>query len=135
MTNRERGDQSEAAFILTLVRHGYKVLTPWGQNHRYDVVLDTIDGFKKVQCKTGRLERNGDVIVFNSCSNPYGKKRTNYRGQIDYFGVYCPELNKAYLVPVSVVGVSAGILRLNPTRNGQSKKIRLAKDFEVCTTP
>jgi len=136
MTNKERGDRSEAAFTLTLVKYGYTVLTPIGQNHRYDVVIEWNDGsFKKVQCKTGRLEREGTVLVFNACSNPWGLKRTNYRGQADYFGVYCPEIDRSFLIPVGDAGVSSMQLRLGETKNNQQKGVRFAKDYELNPKP
>lgn len=47
------------------------------------------------------------------------------------FGVYCPETDGVYLIPVSDVGLNKGSLRVEPSRNNQSKKIRWAADFEV----
>ncbi len=54
----------------------------------------------------------------------------DYRGQAD-FGVYCPETDAVYLVPVSEVPLTEGALRVIPTRNNQMRKIRWAKDFEL----
>jgi hypothetical protein len=59
-----------------------------------------------------------------------GGKR-NYRGQVDYFAVYVPQIQKYYLVPVDVVGTKEGVLRLEPTKNKQEKHIRWAKEYEL----
>ena len=47
--------------LAAFVKHGYRVLTPFGVNHRYDFALDMGDRFLRVQCKTGRV-RNGAVM-------------------------------------------------------------------------
>ncbi|MEA2446762.1 MAG: hypothetical protein QOK47_399, partial [Actinomycetota bacterium] len=47
------------------------------------------------------------------------------------FGVYCPTTDGVYLVPVGEVGLNLGTLRVVPTRNNQTRKIRWAKDYEV----
>jgi hypothetical protein len=55
----------------------------------------------------------------------------NYRGQVDYFAVYCEELNKIYLIPVEVVGITQAKLRLTATKNKQEKNVRWANDYEL----
>ena len=50
------GQRSEAAVLAAFVKHGYRVLTPYGVNHRYDFALDLGDRFLRVQCEPGRLE-------------------------------------------------------------------------------
>jgi hypothetical protein len=57
--------------------------------------------------------------------------RHDYGGEADAFGIYCPENDGVYLVPVNEVGKVAAALRVEATRNNQSKKIRWARDYEV----
>ena len=52
-------------------------------------------------------------------------------GEVEYFGVFCPENAKVYLVPISDVPMIQASLRLEPPRNGQQKHIRWAKDYEI----
>lgn len=113
------------------------VLIPFGENQRYDLLIDDAGDFVRVQCKTGRL-RNG-VVRFNACSFTYhhpnnqGTRpyRHHYRGAADLFGIYCRDTGKVYLVPVEEVGTREGCLRVGPAKNRQSKKVRWAKDFEL----
>ena len=113
------------------------VLIPFGENQRYDLLIDDNGDFVRVQCKTGRL-RNG-VVLFNTCSITYhhpGNRGTrqymhHYRGAADVFGVYCRETGRVYVVPVEEVGVRNGFLRIAPPKNSQSKKVRWAKDFAL----
>jgi len=51
------GTRTEAVVLAELVKRGYRVLLPFGHNHRYDLVLDVEGRFVRVQCKTGRLSR------------------------------------------------------------------------------
>src|SRR5262249_41637511 len=57
--------------------------------------------------------------------------RRSYRGQADYFGVYCPQTDKVYLVPVDEVGVNGVLLRVDPPKNNQHSRIRWAKDYGI----
>jgi hypothetical protein len=134
---KDVGDVSTAMVTARLVQAGKSLLVPFGENQRYDLVIDEQGDFVRVQCKTGRVYRG--VIWFPTCSSTYhhpnnqGKKtyKHAYAGQADVFGVYCPETDRVYIVPVSEVGSASATLRVNPPRNGQSKGIRWAHDFEL----
>jgi hypothetical protein len=104
------GDRSTLAMMLALSDAGYAVLVPFGENTRYDLVIDDGTSLKRVQCKTGRL-RHGAVRFAARSSyahhpNPKMVVR-DYLGQIDYFGVYCPDTGGAYLIPVGDAPVRA----------------------------
>jgi hypothetical protein len=125
--------------MLALHEAGYDLLVPFGENTRYDLVID--DGFRlaRVQCKTGRL-RNG-AVAFNTCSsyahhrNPRVVKRV-YQGEIDYFAVFCPETRRSYLIPIAEVPLKREAkLRVHPARNNQRLGVRLASQFEVGRAP
>jgi hypothetical protein len=53
------GDLSEAMVIAVLVRHGYLISIPFGENHRYDLIADDGERLLRIQVKTGRLRRGG----------------------------------------------------------------------------
>ena len=128
-------DISESAIITRFLQLGYVVLTPYGGNQRYDLVIEDAEGqFWRVQCKTGWVDESGTLIRFNTANaNVTGKNRQSrhYRGQCDYFAVYCEELNKVYLIPVDQVGTASANLRLVPAKNNQAKNVRRAQDYEL----
>jgi hypothetical protein len=68
------------------------------------LVIDDGTSLSKVQCKTGRF-RSG-AVRWSVCSN-YGHHRNpkatqrDYHGEVDFFGVYCPETERVYLVPLA----------------------------------
>jgi len=137
------GERSQVIIIFKLLEAGYNVLTPYGDNTRYDPVIEDADGnFYRVQCKTGWLENEGAYIAFKTSSSYYHTRagrtshgRRDYRGQIEYFAVYCSDTGKVYLVPVDHVGTSHANLRLLPTANKQEKTVRWAKDYLVARLP
>ena len=124
----EIGARSESMVLATLLRAGYQVLLPYGVA-RYDLVIDDAGAFKRVQVKTGRI-RNG-TVVYNVASTPPGcggQRRYYTADEVDLFGVYCPQTDEVYLVPI---GDAKGVLRLDPPRNGQRTNIRMAADYKV----
>ena len=129
------GDISESAIITRFLQLGYVVLTPYGGNQRYDLVIEDADErLWRIQCKTARIENNRTVVAFDMANhNITGKnrQRRHYRGQCDYFAVFCEELDKIYLIPVDQVGINSAKLRLAPAKNNQMKNVRWAKDYEL----
>lgn len=128
---KEVSDTAVAGVLASLLKKGYAILIPFGDSQRYDLVIEKNNEFFRVQCKNGRV-RNG-CIRFNSSSTEWykGHRRKNYKGQVDYFGVYCPELDKTYLVPIDTIGETQGILRLTPTKNNQKKLVRWSENYEI----
>lgn len=108
------------------------MLVPFGVNQRYDLIIDCEGCLLKVQCKTGRL-RDG-VVQFSALSIQSNTRQTRvrgYAGQVDFFMVYCPENERVYAIPAEDVPNSSMYLRIDPPRNGQSKRVRWAKEYEL----
>ena len=129
------GDISESAIITRFLQLGYTVLTPYGGNQRYDLVIEDAEGqFWRVQCKSGWLDENGTAIKFDTANhNVTGNNRQmrHYRGQCDYFAVYCEKLHKVYLIQVDQVGTTGAALRLAPRKYNLDKNILWARDYEL----
>jgi len=125
------GDISEAQVILAMRKLGFDVSLPFGENQRYDLVIDDGQKLSRVQVKTGRVR--GGVIRYN-CSSSHahrGGTARPYFGQIEYLGVYCPETGKVYILPEKELTSTNAHLRLVPPRNNMRKTIRWASDFEL----
>lgn len=123
------GARAEAAVTSALVRAGRSVFLPtFGAHSRIDLVYENGNGLVRVQCKTSKL---GDgVLIFRTCSNT-ANRPVEYRGEIDAFGVYSPELDDVCLVPVDVAPIRRCYLRLQPVRNGQQKGVLWAADYHL----
>jgi hypothetical protein len=134
---KDIGDRTQLAIMLALRHAGFAVLVPFGENTRYDLIIDGKGERARVQCKTGRL-RNG-AIRFATCScyghhaNPQTARRP-YGDEIDYFAVYCPDTEGIYLIPIADLPMKAqAALRVTPARNGQRDRIRDARKYELGT--
>ena len=125
------GARAECEVAHALVLAGWEVYVPLFSAHaRVDLVALRENETLRIQCKTARL--TGDVLSFPTCSNTKNVKRA-YHGEIDAFGVYSPDLDSAYLVPLAGLGHVGCYLRLGPTANNQSKGIRFAADYVLGT--
>ena len=126
------GDITQSHVMAALLKRGNKVLMPFGDNCRYDLVIEEEGRFTRIQCKTGKISCG--AIVFAVASSQYhrGGKRQNYRGQVDAFGVFCPDNEKVYVVPIDDLPlIREAKLRLTPARNSQVKGIRWAANYEI----
>ena len=123
------GNTAEARILAFLVSRGYTVSIPCGGGSRYDLVVDTPLGLKRLQCKKGRLVQG--CISFKVYSQPQSgtAKRIYLETEIDHFAVWCPEVEGIFIVPVKLANKSDMRLRLAPFRNGQKKGINLAEQF------
>jgi hypothetical protein len=124
------GNRTEARVLAALLESYDTILLPYGGNCRYDMAIETPEGLKRIQCKTGRYKSG--VIAFKTASSTRHHRngsRRPYYGEADFFGVYCPELKTTYLVPVDVCGAQNAYLRVDIPKNGQAKGVRLAADY------
>ena len=133
------GERSEAIITARLIEIGYNVLHPYGDNLRYDLVIEDATSHPwRVQCKTGHIVKSGSSISFSATSS-YAHTRAgkaeqahrNYQGQIDYFAIYCPATKGVYLVPIDHITGNQGNLRIKPVTGYQKKTVRWAKDYEL----
>jgi hypothetical protein len=130
-----KGNVAELKIALEATKLDLEVYRPMTEHGRTDLVLGIAGKLHGVQCKWGRLARDGTVIVVqleSSRYTPAGCVRTRYQpGEVDFVGVYCGELDRCYLLPESrFVGMRSVQLRLAPARNGQRACINLAGDYE-----
>lgn len=129
LTPSEIGARAEREVAYALERAGWFVYLPVFAPHaRVDLVAVSDEAILRVQVKTARSVAGS--ILFRTCSNTANVPK-DYRGQVDAFGVYAPDLDRVYLVPIDATPTRVCTLRLGPTRSGQVKGTRLAADFEL----
>ena len=95
-TYKERGEWVEARFIAEALRHGYRVLKPWGDSLLFDVAICFGNRIVRVQVKsTTHRVGTGYRCEFepNRQSQPYTLK------QLDFFAAYVIPQDAWYLVP------------------------------------
>src|SRR5215208_5408165 len=126
-----RGELTEVEVFYALHRAGYSVLiAPFSDNLRYDCVIDDGERLLRVQIKTAHLEK-GCLTFATASTDWYRHRRRSYHGEADVFAVYYPPTSQVYVIPVEACPRTVARLRVEPVRNGQSRRIRWAKDFEL----
>lgn len=133
MNSKHIGETTEAIILAKLIQLGYAVSLPFGNNQRYDMIVDKGNGkLLKAQCKTARETNNGSITLTAASTNGFTYKKTSYRGQIDVFYIYCPTTNQVYEVPINVGGNLSITLRIDEPKPGApTQNIHWAKDFEI----
>jgi hypothetical protein len=133
---KDVGDRTTLAIMLALHESGYQVSTPFGENTRYDLVLDDGARLLRLQCKSGRMRLGAvEFATASSYAHHPNEKRTqrHYRGQIDAFAVYCRETRGVYLIPIEELPLDRAYLRVLQPQNGQRKRVRFAAEYEIGT--
>jgi hypothetical protein len=97
---KERGEWVEARFIADALRHGYKVLKPWGDSQPYDVALAFGNRIVRVQVKsTSCRAGTGYFCQFrpNYLSKPYSLD------QLEFFAACVIPQNTWYIIPAKLL--------------------------------
>lgn len=136
LTSKQKGNLTELKCLTRFVELGYAVSLPYGENSRYDLIVDYNGKLLKIQVKTSKLvqgtEENPECIEFATCSiryNSEGSKRIYYtKEEIDYFATVWE--NVVYLVPVEECSSSKKIRFCLP-KNGQRVGITFAEDCTI----
>lgn len=131
-----KGNVTEMECMLAFMKLGYQISIPFGEDSRYDFVVDINDKLYKIQCKTcSEVTENEQVLavkfktVRQSGSKATNWTRTKYEeNEIDYFATSYQGI--CYLVPVKECSIEK-TLRIVPPRNGQIKGISFLKDYEL----
>jgi hypothetical protein len=132
-TTKTIGNISEAKVLARLVELQYPVLTPFGDNERYDLVIEDSTGvFKRIQIKTARWNEAKGVLVIQTCSsyNHCNRGKKGYKGEVDFIMAYSPHTGKVYKLKVDDVGETEVYLRIRHDVRVNSKT-RFATNYEL----
>lgn len=128
LNNKQKGTVTELKCLLQLIEMGIDVSIPYGDNSRYDFIIDYKNKLYRLQCKTSRSTGNG-IFQFATKSNNWStKKRYSYENDIDFFITYIN--GNCYLVPIDECkNQTAFTIRFLPSKNKQVKNIHMADDY------
>lgn len=116
MNSQRKGDLTEATVIAELKRRAIPVSIPFGDNERYDIVLEAPGGrLLRGQVKTG-WTRDAAVQFkgYSQHTNSEGNTYKPYTDGIDCFLVYSHEFERLFLVWVDEIGANMRIRVTEP---------------------
>jgi hypothetical protein len=131
------GNTTEMECMLECMKLGIQVSIPFGEDSRYDFIMDYNGKLYRIQSKhcSEIVDSLNQVVavkfktVRQSGSNATIHTRTKYtKDEIDYFSTSYN--GKCYLVPVEQCS-NLKLLRIIPPKNCQAKGISFLKDYEL----
>ena len=131
---KQKGDLAELAVAADLVRQGYRVLFPFGEDCDFDVAIIRGDQIERVQVKYV-TPVNGVLAVrclSHSLTNGRVRAVKKYTERsIDWLAAYNAADGRCFYIPAIELGTGRThiSLRLTPTRNSQIKGVRAADDY------
>ncbi len=128
MHTKLKGDIGELAVAGELLRLGWNVSFPYGENLKYDLIVEKQGKMKRVQVKTV-IPKNGALRINCRSSNNWTVVHYN-KNDFEVLAVYDLIAQDIYFIPVSKINKSLINLRLKPAKNFQKLNINLAKSFK-----
>lgn len=130
---KEKGDLGVLKVKLSLFEQGYLILNPETEHAPFDLVAYKNGEFLRIQVKY-RSMRNGAIEIPTSTSwaDKNGSHRRFYDlSDLDYFAMFCPEVDKCYFVPTEdMLGKTCLKIRINEAKNNQVIGIVMASNYE-----
>lgn len=139
MNTKDIGNLGEVKTIAYAIEQGWTVLTPFGDNDKYDLVIDRGNGFERVQVKCSSLKA-GKVVSYTRMQHNTRTKASTIAyttDDVDLFAIYCRDNKELYIVPSKDIANNEGVvrkqigLRITPSANNQTKGVMLAEDYIV----
>lgn len=90
--SKDTGDETEAIAIYSLIASGYSVSIPFGDNDKYDLIVENGNRLFRVQCKTA-WQNKPNTIRFNTHTQTKQEgeyHEETYHDKIDAFLVRYP---------------------------------------------
>jgi hypothetical protein len=130
----DKGDIAEAAVILDLTKRGFTVFKPLTQNTYADVIIMKNDRIETVQIKFVTASNGKLPVPLRKQMSTTKEVRETYKynqTNLDWIAVYSPDPELVLYLPRGVWstnGVQMDI-RLNTTKNKQTKNVRMYNDY------
>lgn len=122
LDDKRRGELAELAFTYKAASLGFGVAKPFGESHRYDLLIQHKRRLLRIQvksCFTTYRRRNLRGFAIVVCRHSY-RGNVNYsRDDIDFIAAFVAPHDAWYIIPVEAVGSRTSI-RLYP--DGKSKR-------------
>lgn len=127
---KNKGDLGVLHTKVDLAEKGYILLQPLSEHAPFDLVAYKDGRFLRVQVKYRAAVNGGIPLGLTSqWADRHGTHKVPIdKRSIDLLCIYCPDTKRCYYLDPLTVQLDVR-LRIEPTRNGQSKRIRWANDL------
>ena len=116
---KTQGDNTELRFMLLSQELGHIISKPFGDNSKYDLIIDNGNDLEKIQIKsTSRKDTSSGMDCYNClvCSGSKQKEKYNEK-DVDFIVIYVIPENTWYKIPVKEI--KGKTVKLYPHRQSQ----------------
>lgn len=135
MNSKDKGNIGEAVFMAEMIKQGCIVSKPFGDNARYDFIVDVEGKLLKFQVKYCNSTNENQGIVCpcaSSTNHTTNKHYSTYENDVDYMAFYIAPYDKIAIVSLKEIGNKKSIvLRNEKPLNGQTEGIRYIDDYSI----
>jgi hypothetical protein len=109
---KQRGEWVELLFMTVAAGLGFTVAKPFGDSARYDVIVENLGRFLRIQVKsTEQWTGSSYVCQLHMCGRLYTAE------DVDYFAIYVLPLDLWYIIPARTLAGLAAVV-LSPESKG-----------------
>lgn len=127
---KRKGCVTELKVITKLIEYG-EVSIPYGNNARYDCILDYKGKLLKIQIKTAKqIDNNRFTVPFQNTATTrnINKKKKYTPEEVDFIATVYKD--KVYLFPL-IKSMTCMTISFNYPDNGMKSTIHLAEQYEI----
>jgi len=131
MSTKTRGELSQLTFLYRAAHQGLMVSEPYGDNLRYDAIVDNGHRLRRVQIKSSGKEISPGRYHVN-CGRRLGLSAVPYtRGEVDLMAVHLHREDVMYILPYSAFAGKVSLTLLAPNRPGKSPYSRYLEAWHL----
>lgn len=136
-SRNRKGDIAEMAFLTRAMRFGFNVCKPLNTDCSYDVLVEVLGHYSRVQVKSAWTEKGGwgtgRVYSVRVCRAHRHKRQFYSADDTDFFAAYVAAEDAWYIIPREVVAsqTDVGLFPHIPNSRGHLEIYREAWDLLV----
>jgi hypothetical protein len=116
-----KGDIGHAMIMADLLKRGFKVALPFGDDWPFDLILYRKNKLERVQCK---FTRSDGKCIKAVCRSTNGWNTYCYTKElIDWMAIYDVTTDACYYLPAEMLGDGRAEITLRLTHTGNNQKI------------
>ena len=128
--SKQIGMEAELRFMVRAVKEGFTVSQPFGDDAPYDFLIEKSGTIYRIQVKSvSKLDTssgNGStkpIAKFRIYRGDKSKRKLYHRDSIDYYALYCFEIDTFWVVPiVKVINQTCVSIGLNGSKYDSYKE-------------
>ena len=132
MNSKRIGNIGEAIVLAKFVEKGIPVYLPFGDTEKADLIIEINNKLLKVQVKTSNRLEQGCLIFNTRSSRGLHSSTVLYSEEdIDLYACYSLITKEVYILERKQFSQGLTSLRIEESKNGQTKNINFAKDYSL----